>query len=113
MPRVQRRDEYRQPKKKQSRTFQPAKTPEARENQLISLAVNQVEQQLVDGVASTAILVHFLKLATAKEQMERAKLESEVELLRAKAEAVNSNKEMKELYADALNAMTEYSPTND
>lgn len=113
MPRVQRRDNYEQPKKKSPRTFKPANTPEARESQLISLAVNQVEQQLVDGVASTAILVHFLKLATAKEQMERAKLESEVELLRAKAETINSNKEMKELYAEALTAMSDYSPTNE
>ena len=113
MPRVQKRDSYQKSDSRKTRTFQPAKTPEARENQLISLAVDQVEQQLIEGVASTAVLVHFLKLATAKEQMERAKLASEVELLKAKTENINSNKEMKELYSEALSAMADYSPTND
>lgn len=110
MPRVQRRDDNE--RRKPTRAFKPANTPEKRESQLINLAVNQVERQLVDGVASTAVLVHFLKLASAKEQMERAKLESEVTLLRAKAESINSNKEMKDLYAEALTAMTDYSPTD-
>ena len=57
------------PKKKEIR---PALTPEARENQMIDLAVNLAEQQLRDGTAKSQVIVHFLKLGT-----QRAKLEQE------------------------------------
>ena len=34
------------------RKIRPALTPEARENQLIALAIDRAEQQLLDGTAS-------------------------------------------------------------
>ena len=37
----------------------PALSPEARENQLISLAVDLAEQQLRDGTASSQVITHF------------------------------------------------------
>ena len=86
----------------------PALTPEARENQMISLAVDLAEQQLRDGTASSQVITHFLKLATAKERLEREKLEQENKLLIAKTEALQSQKRMEELYADAIKAMNSY-----
>lgn len=64
------------PKKKQSDTssgkkIRPALTPEARENQLISLAVDLVEQRLLDGTASAQEVTHFLKLGSMREKLER------------------------------------------
>ncbi|MBQ1397177.1 MAG: hypothetical protein IIY89_01640 [Clostridia bacterium] len=87
----------------------PASTPEARENQMISLAVDLAEQQLLDGTASAQVITHFLKLATTREQLEKEKLERENELLRAKTEALESAKRVEELYANALSAMKTYS----
>ena len=86
----------------------PALTPEARENQLISLATDLVEQRLLDGTASSQETTHFLKLATRKSILEREKLERENELLRAKTEALQSAKRVEELYTNALNAMRNY-----
>ena len=45
----------------------------------------------------------------AREQLEKEKLENENKLLQAKAEAIESSKNMEELYMKALKAMTEYS----
>lgn len=90
----------------------PADTPEARENQLISAAVNLAEKQLLEGTASPSVITHFLKLASTREQLEREKLERENEVLRAKAEALESNRRTEELYADAIAAMRSYSGFN-
>lgn len=87
----------------------PAMTPEARENQLIALATDLAEQQLIDGTASPSVITHFLKLASTRQQLELEKMRSETELLRAKADAVQSNQRSEELYAEAIAAMRRYS----
>lgn len=87
----------------------PATTPEARENQMIALAVDLAEKQLREGTASSQVVTHFLKLATTRESMERELLKQEVELKKAKTEAIQSSKKIEELYKQALVAMSTYS----
>ena len=87
----------------------PALTPEARENQMIALAVNLAEKQLQEGTASSQVITHFLKLGSTKERLEEEKLEEENKLLRAKTEKLKSAKKVEELYSEALNAMRRYS----
>lgn len=87
----------------------PATSVEARENQLISLAVDLAERQLSEGTASSQVITHYLKLGTTKERLEKEKLEKENELLKAKTEAIQSAKRVEELYKEALNAMRSYS----
>lgn len=93
--------------KKQTRP--PATTPEIRENQLISLAVDLAEKQLRNGTATSQVITHYLKLATTREQLEKAKLEKETTLLGARVEAIESAKRVEELYTKALIAMKTYS----
>ena len=89
--------------------IRPALTPEARENQLIALAVDLVEQRLLDGSASSQETTHFLKLGSMKNQLEMEKLREENKLLKAKTESIQSAKRVEELYAEAINAMSRYS----
>lgn len=96
-----------------SRKRRPALNPEVRESQLISLAVDLAEQQLLDGTASSQVITHFLKLGTSMAKLEKEKLEKENALLRAKAEAIESQKHSEELYANALAAMKRYSGHRD
>lgn len=93
--------------------MRPALTPEARENQLISLAFDRAEQQLIDGTASSQVITHFLKLATVKAELEKEKLIAENEVLRAKAKAIESAEEVKVLYENALKAMRNYAGYGD
>lgn len=86
-----------------------ASTPEARENQLISLAENLAEQQMRDGTASAQVIVHYLKLGSSKNKLEQERLKHENLLLEAKADAIQSAKHTEELYANALKAMRIYS----
>lgn len=92
-----------------SQKRRPAFSPEARENQMISLAVDLAEKQLLEGTASSQVITHFLKLGSTKQQLELEKLRSENELLKAKTETLQSQQRMDELYAQALNAMRNYS----
>lgn len=91
------------------RKGRPALTPEARENQLIALAMNAAEQQLLDGTASSQVITHFLKLGTIKEQLEMEKIRRENTLLDAKVEALKSSRHIEELMEQALMAMRDYS----
>lgn len=92
-----------------TRTRRPAITPEARENQMIALAVDLAEKQLQEGTASSQVITHYLKLGSMREKLEREKLEEENKLLRAKTKSIEDQKEMKEIYLDALKAMQRYS----
>lgn len=87
----------------------PAATPEARENQLISLAVDLAEQQLRDGTASTQVIVHYLKLASTKQELEKEMLSKKTEMITAQTESIKAQKRVDELYEQALAAMREYS----
>ena len=55
----------------------PSLDPEVRENQLISYAIDLVEQRLLDGTASSQETTHFLKLATQKSRLENQLLEAQ------------------------------------
>lgn len=87
----------------------PAKTPEARENQMISTAIDLAEKQLLNGTASSQVITHFLKLGSIKEGIEKEILEKRKDLIVAKTEAIQSSKRVEELYINALNAMKTYS----
>jgi hypothetical protein len=88
--------------------MRPALTPEARENQMISLAVDLAEQQLRDGTASAQVITHYLKLGATTAQFEKEQLRLENELLKAKAEALKSQERQEELYKQAITAMKRY-----
>jgi hypothetical protein len=96
-----------------SRKRRPATTPEARENQLISMAYDLVEQRLLDGTATSQETVHFLRLGSTKERIEKEILERQKELITAKTEALQSAKHVEELYANALEAMRKYSGNSE
>jgi Rps23 Pro-64 3,4-dihydroxylase Tpa1-like proline 4-hydroxylase len=84
-------------------------SPEAYENRLISKAYKAVEKRIDSGEATAAELVHFLRQGSIREQLELEKMKKENELLKAKTESIASQKEVKELYAEAINAFRKYS----
>ena len=93
--------------------MRPALTVEARESQLVDLAVSLAEQQLRDGTASSQVITHYLKLGSTRERLERERLEEENKLLRAKTVALEDQKDLKQMYIDAINAMRNYNGQGD
>ena len=102
-------DSLDKPTQKLPRKRPPATTPEARENQMVALAVDLAEKQLINGTASSQVVTHFLKIGSTKEKIEKEILEKQKELIVAKTESIQSGKRIEELYINALNAMRLYS----
>ncbi len=86
----------------------PAKTIEGREGQLVSLAIDLAEKQLLDGTASSQVITHYLKLGSTREKLEQERLNRENSLLDSKVDMMASGKKVEELYANALEAMRSY-----
>lgn len=96
-----------------TKKLRPALTPEARENQLVSLAVDLAEKQLMEGTASSQVITHYLKIGSTKERIEKEILEEQKKLIEAKTQNLQSVQKIETLYVDALNAMRNYSGQGD
>lgn len=91
----------------------PSIDPEARQNQLIALAVDCAEKQLRDGTASSQVITYYLKQGSMREKLENERLREENKLLRAKTESIESEKRSAELIEEALKAFRNYSGHGD
>lgn len=99
--------------KSSGKKARPAISPEAREQQMISYAVDLAEQQLLDGTASSQVITHYLKQGTIKAQIELEKLRLENELIRAKTESLEREQKTEEMFKNAIEAMKKYSGNGD
>ena len=89
------------------------RTAQAREDQLIAMAYDRVEERIRNNQATGPELVHFLKMGSAKGRLEKEILEKERELVTAKTEALHAQKRIEELYSKAIAAMKSYSGDQD
>jgi hypothetical protein len=89
--------------------IRPALTPEARENQLIELAMDLVEKRILEGTASSQETTHFLKLGSQKARLEKEALEKQIELMEAKKNNLAATAQMGEMYEEAIKSMRRYS----
>ena len=91
----------------------PVLTPEAREQQMVSLAIDLAEKQLREGTASSQVITHYLKLGSSKEKLEKEILQEQKKLVVAKTSAIEAQERVETLYADAIKAMRTYTGQGD
>jgi len=89
--------------------LRPSLSRESDENQCISLSIDAAKKMLVEGTAPTSVILHFLKLATTREELDRETIRLNQELMVAKKEALESQARTEQLFADAMKAMQRYS----
>ena len=89
-----------------NKRIRPSLTPEGREKQMIALAIDCAEKQLMDGTASAQVITHYLKLGSSKEALEQELMQQQKELMIAKTEAIHSAKRVEEMYKEAFNRLT-------
>lgn len=89
------------------------RTSEARENRIISYAIDLAEKQIREGTVSSQVLTHYLRLGTMKEKLRLVELERKNELMQAKVEAIRNSQVNNERYAEAIEAMKRYSGFKD
>jgi len=85
------------------------RTPEAVENHIISLAMDEAEKRIKEGTATSQLLTHFVKRGSRRERLEEELIEKKRELMSAKTEAMESAKRVEALYKDAMEAFKSYS----
>lgn len=85
-----------------------ALTLKDREDELIDASVLEAEKRILAGTASDSLLIHFLRLGTTKNELEKKKLEAEVALAESKRDQIEQAKKTEELYAEAIKAMRVY-----
>ena len=98
-----------QPKRK----YKPARTPEGREEQLVALAYDLVEQRLINGTATSQETTHFLRMGSPNARLEKELLKLKKEKTEAEIESIRSQKRVEELYSNALAAMRSYGMRSD
>lgn len=91
----------------------PGRTPEDREDRLISMAIDLAEKQIREGTASSQVITHFLRLGSTKEKLEKQILKNQNELLIAKTSAIKSGESYKETADNAIKAFSTYSGSSD
>lgn len=87
----------------------PGKTIEAREAQLIALAYDLVEERMRKKTATSQETTQFIKAGSILTQLEKEKLKREIDHLKAKAESLESQKNVEKMYNDAMIAFKTYS----
>lgn len=90
------------------RRIRPGLTPETREDQMVALAMNLAEKQMLEGTASSQVISHFLKIGSTEQRIRKEILAEEKELIKAKTEMLKSEKRTEELYEEAIKAMRIY-----
>jgi len=97
------------PKERPTTEFPPAITAEDRLDQLTALAFDLAEERLRDGSASNQLIAEIMRYGTTAARLQEEKLRRENEMLRAKSDALQSQKRTEELYLKAIEAMKIYS----
>lgn len=95
------------------RSGSSARSIEARENQLVNLAIDLAEQRLRDGTATSQLLCHYLKLGSTREKLEQENLHRKNDVLRAQADALDADSKREDRYKEAINAMMRYSGSDE
>lgn len=86
-----------------------AKTAAAREQEMISLAMDLTERQLRDGTISSQTQSLLVKSGLGRERLERQRLEQENIKLRAQVEQIKNESQSNELLQKVLDSMRVYS----
>lgn len=85
-----------------------ARSLERREDQLIALAYDLVEQRIRNGTATSQETVEFLRRGSTKARLEKEIMEEQKKYMKAKTEAMESAKRIEAMYSDAMAAFSSY-----
>lgn len=86
-----------------------AQTPEERENRLIALALDRVEERMENRTATAQEYIQFLRMASSKSRAEAEKVQLELDLVKAKTENLRMQQKNEEMFANAIKAFRRYS----
>ena len=91
-----------------ARRLAEATTPEGRVAQVGAAAYSLAEEQILDGTASSQVILFFLKENSPRAQLEMDAMRAEVSLREARVEQIHSQARIEDLYVEAIQAIKTY-----
>ena len=85
------------------------RNPESRMKQLVSLAVDLIEERLLNGTATSQETTTLIRYATSHHKLEEEMMEEKINLMKTKRESIESAKRTDEMYGEVLAAIRSYS----
>ena len=89
----------------------PDVSDEQREKRLINRALELVEERMESGEATSAEILHFLKLGSERNRREQEEISYRTELMREKTKAIKSAEEREKKYDTVIDALNRYGST--
>ena len=88
--------------------YPPATTQDAREKQLICMAYDLAEIRMRNGTASSQEVVHFLRMGSQRDKLEKEIMGEQKKLVTAKAGAYESARNLETMINDAMEMFKVY-----
>ena len=86
----------------------PPRTEEEEEKRACGLAIDLATKWMEEGTAPAQIVLHYLKIASQREQIELEKTKYEIELIKAKKKSIESEEEQEKRYQEVIKAISSY-----
>lgn len=90
------------------RRRKPPTTSEANEQQMIGLAMDLAQRQLIDGSASSQVITHYLRLGSTREYLEQERLRHENALTQERIRSAQEAERREATYEEAIRALRTY-----
>jgi hypothetical protein len=78
------------------------------ENRLVALTMSEAERRIMAHTASDAMLIHFLKLGSTRNELEIERMRRETELMAARRTSIQQQSSSGDDYQNVINAILGY-----
>lgn len=88
--------------------FEPARSDDERERQMINLSYDLAEARMRSGIATSAEICHFLKLGSTRAKYENEELQENIKLLKARTDDISEGKRAAEQFDELMKVIKTY-----
>lgn len=93
--------------------FDPARSDDERERQMINLSYDLAEARMRSGIATSAEICHFLKLGSTRAKYEQEELQENIKLLKAKTDDISEGKRAVAQFDELMKVLKQYGGYED
>lgn len=93
--------------------FEPARSDDERERQMINLSYDLAEARMRNGIATSAEICHFLKLGSTRAKYEQEELQENIKLLKAKTDDISEGKRASAQFDELMKVLKQYGGYED
>ena len=93
--------------------FEPARSDDERERQMINLSYDLAEARMRSGIATSQEICHFLKLGSMRAKYETEELQENIKLLKARTDDIYEGRRASEQFDELMKVLKQYGGYED